>query len=78
MGYKVEHLHDTLVWVDAIIAKVLFNQGLESFESCSSFQEIDGCTEDINGDVEFGASREETVRVVDEVTLYGTSSAKKL
>lgn len=41
VGLQVEHLHDAVVRVVAIISKHLLNENLESLKACSGLENID-------------------------------------
>lgn len=78
MWLQVEHLHDAVIREVAFITKELFDQDLEAFETCGSLEDIDGCTQDIDCDVEHGAAGEEAVRVVDEMALGGSTESQNI
>ena len=69
MGLQVEHLHDTIVGVVAVVSEELLDKNLEPFEACSCLKDIDGCTQDIDSDVNHSATWEEAAGVVDKMAL---------
>ena len=66
---QVEHLHDAIVREITVFSEKLLDKNLEPFEACACLQDIDGCSEDVDGNVNHGTAWEETGRMINKVAL---------
>ena len=74
----VEDLDKTCIWELSIRSKKILQQCFNTFYSCCHFEDIDRHVQDICGKIEKGASWQNAIWIVDELSVNRASRFQEL